>query len=724
MTIKFGEKTDVTISSGTNRILFDDTGAIGLRGANYGNIGDVITNGTNGLPTWAAPSAGGYGQNDLGNANASLGAITIGNKEILLNENSQIARGTSGSLIASVSDIPTTLTNLHFGGQLTQDSAALSNGRHVLKDFDFLNMNLSTVSSPVILDANGVFTAPVPCVVFVTYQVLVRDDVPSQNVNELSLYLQKGDSSGGAFSDVRFETVQLGSTGDTYIQHSLSLSSILTLAQNERFRCEVEVYSSGGDAILKAFGTSMSCLGFEIPNPISNTIQYGIFSQANDINPATKNAFADLTTLSTIQANGISMSTNGIVTLPSRGLYLCTGTIYFGSQGFPSINTVEAQIVDNNGNVIAQFKFYDTPTNDHLLNISLPFSKAIVCADTSVTYKLQYNGTIRGTPNQLIIGGGNNTTNWNWIKLTDSFDNGLVGSTYGVFYQQNNVTQTPNSFNTLATLSPLTNKGITYAPSTVNGTITLPSTGLYFFLGTIQMNATSAFSMMNYQVQTRDSAGNTHSINIFNDAPDGATTDTLSVASVPFCGAVVHTNPSVTYYTEFRANFSLSDTLVLKPTTETTWFKIGDPGGITTYAFFRLNGWINPATRNAYATLTTFSTVQANGISMSNGVITLPSTGVYYYTGYIYLDSRTPDAQHRMEARVIDNNNNVVSSHVFVEDPTTDILNVATQTFTNVIHCTNTSVTYRLQYRCDVNGTSTVAIGGNEYTQMIWLKIA
>ena len=56
MTIKFGEKTDVTISSGTNRILFDDTGAIGLRGANYGNIGDVITNGTNGLPTWAAPT--------------------------------------------------------------------------------------------------------------------------------------------------------------------------------------------------------------------------------------------------------------------------------------------------------------------------------------------------------------------------------------------------------------------------------------------------------------------------------------------------------------------------------------------------------------------------------------------------------------------------------------------------------------------------------------------
>lgn len=108
MTIKFGEKTDVTISSGTNRIMFDATGAIGLRGANYGNVGDVITNDANGLPTWAAPSSG-YGFNDVGNADPTLGVITVGNKQVLLNEASEIARAgiTNGrSPIASISDIP------------------------------------------------------------------------------------------------------------------------------------------------------------------------------------------------------------------------------------------------------------------------------------------------------------------------------------------------------------------------------------------------------------------------------------------------------------------------------------------------------------------------------------------------------------------------------------------------------------------------------------------
>ena len=53
MTIKFGEKTDVTISSGTNKILFDGTGAIGLGGANYGNPSQVLTsNGSGSAVSW------------------------------------------------------------------------------------------------------------------------------------------------------------------------------------------------------------------------------------------------------------------------------------------------------------------------------------------------------------------------------------------------------------------------------------------------------------------------------------------------------------------------------------------------------------------------------------------------------------------------------------------------------------------------------------------------
>ena len=56
MTIKFGEKTDVTISSGTNKILFDATGAIGLGGANYGNPSQVLTsNGSGSAVSWETP---------------------------------------------------------------------------------------------------------------------------------------------------------------------------------------------------------------------------------------------------------------------------------------------------------------------------------------------------------------------------------------------------------------------------------------------------------------------------------------------------------------------------------------------------------------------------------------------------------------------------------------------------------------------------------------------
>lgn len=88
----------------TEKLRINHIGAIGLRGANYGNVGDVITNDANGLPTWAA---GGYGFNELGNASTNVGAITVGNKEILLNEASQIARAVGGpSQIAAISDIP------------------------------------------------------------------------------------------------------------------------------------------------------------------------------------------------------------------------------------------------------------------------------------------------------------------------------------------------------------------------------------------------------------------------------------------------------------------------------------------------------------------------------------------------------------------------------------------------------------------------------------------
>ena len=644
------------------------------------------------------------------------------NNEINLGANNP---GTAGDVLVSagVGSVPTWFTNLHFGAQLAQDSGTLSNGRHVLKDFDFLDTNISTVSSPTILDADGVFTAPMPCVLFITYQVLVRDNVPTRNVNEVSLYLQKGNSSGGAFNDVRTETVQLGNTGDTYIQHSLSISSILTLAQNERFRCEVEVYSSGGDAILKALGTSMSCLGFEIPVPVSTpvsyfTTPYGVFSQASEINPATKNAYTTLTTLSEVQASGGISINNGVVTLPSAGLYLYTGTVYFDSVD-PSIYSAAIAVHDSNNNRLSDHYHQDTPNSDVIASFSLHFTKAIVCTDPSVTYHLKYFGGINGSNNQLRIQGGTHTTKWTWIKLADGSGGGI--STYGVFNQVNNITQNINSWNTLASLSTLQANGITYGTGT--GTITLPTTGLYFFLGTIRFNTASG-NIQNYQIHVRDSASNYHSITIFNDSPEG---DTLRARSAPICGAIVHTDPSVTYYTEFRVRTAqgTSDTLTLSGRdTEMTWFKIGDPGGITTYGVFRLPAHINPATKNAYTTITTFSTVQANGISMSNGVITLPSTGVYYYTGCIYMSSTGYEALHRTEARVIDNNSNVVSMHCYTSWTTADILQVATQTFTNVIHCTDTSITYRLQYFCGVNGTAGALIGGWENTQMIWLKIA
>jgi hypothetical protein len=667
----------------------------------------------------------------------STTSITETNDEVIINPSLQINNelnlgannpGTAGNVLVSAGadSVPTWFTNLHFGAPLSQDSTTLSNGRHVLKNFNF-NTDSSTTSSSTLLDADGVFTAPKQCVLFITYQVLVRDNVPTQNVNEVSLYLQKGNSSGGAFIDVRTETVQLGSTGDTYIQHSLSLSSILTLAQNERFRCEVEVYSSGGDAILKALGTSMSCLGFEIPVPVSTSVSpfstpYGVFSQPSAINSTTKNAYTTLTTFSEIQASGISIS-NGVVTLPSAGLYLYTGTVSFHSSD-PSIYAAAVAVHDSNGNRLSDHYHQDTPNSDVISEFTLQFTKAIAVTDPSVTYHLKYFGGIYGSNNQLNIKGewgaapgGGDTTKWTWIKLADNSGGGF--STYGVFTQLNNITKTMNSWQTLDSLSEIQASGISIS----NGVVTLPSTGLYFFLGTIRFNTQNG-NMQNYQVHVRDSVSNYHSVTQFNDSPQG---DTLRARSAPLCGAIVHNNPSVTYYTEFRVRTAdgTSDTLTLSGRdTEITWIKIGDPGGINTYGFFRLNGQINPATKNAATTLTTFSTVQANGISMSNGVITLPSTGVYYYTGYVQMGSSGSEALKYTQVIMIDNNSNIVSRHGFHEWTATDVLQVATQTFTNVIHCTDTSVTYRLQYNCGINGTPEAMINGNENTQMIWLKIA
>lgn len=82
---------------------------LGIGGANYGNQGDVLTSqGNLAAPTWTAPTTG-YGFNDVGNADTSLGTITVGNKQVLLNEASEIARAgiaNGRSPIAAMSDIP------------------------------------------------------------------------------------------------------------------------------------------------------------------------------------------------------------------------------------------------------------------------------------------------------------------------------------------------------------------------------------------------------------------------------------------------------------------------------------------------------------------------------------------------------------------------------------------------------------------------------------------
>ena len=75
----------------------------------FGVSGEVLTSqGNLAAPTWTAPTTG-YGFNDVGNADTSLGIITVGNKQVLLNEASEIARAgiaNGRSPIAAMSDIP------------------------------------------------------------------------------------------------------------------------------------------------------------------------------------------------------------------------------------------------------------------------------------------------------------------------------------------------------------------------------------------------------------------------------------------------------------------------------------------------------------------------------------------------------------------------------------------------------------------------------------------
>jgi len=93
---------------------------LNLGAAGPGTSGQVLTSqGSSGAPTWTTPTAG-YGVNELGNADISLGTITVGNKQVLLNEASQIARSAGGpSPIASMGDL---FTRAYHSVELVQHS--------------------------------------------------------------------------------------------------------------------------------------------------------------------------------------------------------------------------------------------------------------------------------------------------------------------------------------------------------------------------------------------------------------------------------------------------------------------------------------------------------------------------------------------------------------------------------------------------------------------------